>query len=197
LPSCTASRECGDGFVCEQDVCVPRRAPNPIDGGADGTVPDGTVPDGTVPDGGPSALDELATSLQTWSELLAEAGAENGQADVYWYAEENCVVNATEHKVTFVQVTPDSVSIIETQMIPGDECRGRTNRYEDFVAATLPELYAQCEALVQREGAEVTLELDARGVIQACTWPGDASCADNCGEGFFLLSVDFGQVIID
>ncbi len=88
-------------------------------------------------------------------------------------------------------------SITATSTTSSDECLGSVYRYENFVAATLPELYAQCETLLRREGDEVTLELDARGVMRACTWPGSSDCFDTCGEGFFLLEIEFGTVVID
>jgi hypothetical protein len=128
---------------------------------------------------------ELAESRTKWDALSAANGAS------YSYTEENCRGNAPTATVTEVQVNAGKAQIVSTTEIPTSECLAQVNRYNDFTAQTLPQLYEQCLRLVQSEGAEVELEFDDRGLIRGCTWPGDETCVDNCGEGFYLRSLAF------
>jgi len=213
LPHCAADNDCGTGFDCAQAVCVPHveqvTDPKPIDAGPDSSVPDARVadpkprdagPDGAVPDatsGGPDtgtgkppvSDPRLAQSLTTWNALVAEMG------DTYSYAEENCGTNSAEgYTVTTIQVTDGTARLFGRTGIAASECLGLVGRYEDFQPVTIPELYAQCDTLVGQEGNAVTIEFDDRGVIRGCTWPGDATCNDNCGEGFYLRAMMFGTL---
>jgi hypothetical protein len=198
LPRCAAGADCGAGFDCVQAVCVPHVArdggPTPPDAGPDGSVPDAcsSAPDAAC--GGGAAdplLAKLAQSSSAWNDLVAAMG------DTYSYAEENCRINVSgDQTVTTIQVENGSARLVTTTSIPKSQCLASVNRYADFQPRTLPELYDECKALVFREGSAVTIELDDRGVIRGCTWPGQAGCSDNCGEGFYLRAVTFGTLTV-
>ena len=130
---------------------------------------------------------KLAQSRAKWDALSAANG------DSYSYAEENCRGNAPTATVTEVQVNAGQAQIVATTEIPTNECLAQVNRYDDFTAQTLPQLYEQCLNLLRHEGVQVNIELDDRELIRGCTWPGDDQCQDNCGEGFYLRSLDFAQ----
>lgn len=148
--------------------------------------PDDAGPDGAALDA--SWLSELTSSRNAWNTLVATMG------DTYSYAEENCLVNATSHTVTTIQVERGVARLFATTMIPTSQCLASVNRYDDFRPRTLPELYDQCEALLRREGNAVKVELDDDQVLRGCSWPGERACTDNCGEGFYLRAWSFGQL---
>jgi hypothetical protein len=135
-------------------------------------------------------LQTLKRSREAWDALVAAMG------DTYSYAEENCLVNAAgpSQAVTTIQVEGGAARLFATTLIDGSMCESLVNRYNDFTPRTLPELYAECEALVRAEGRAVTLQVDQRGVLKACIYPGDSDCFDNCGEGFYLRALQFGAL---
>jgi hypothetical protein len=140
-------------------------------------------------DSGPMVIDtrpRLSDSLEAWKKLSAAMG------ESYWYEEENCLTNAAGKggDVTRVQVMGD-VAKISTMLATSGECSFKLNRYEDFTAKTFPELYDECAMLLDRHGNEVEIAVDARGVIQKCSYAGGPDCSDNCGEGFFIRAWDF------
>lgn len=186
LPRCDADADCGADFDCLQAVCVLHVEP---DGG---TRQRDAGPDSALPDASAPQLAELAQSRGAWDALVAAMG------DTYSYAEENCLVNAMEHTVTTIQVENGTARLVTTTLIASSECLAQVNRYADFQPRTLPELYDECKDLVTREGNAVTIELDERSVIRACTWPGPGptDCTDNCGEGFYLRSLLFGTLTV-
>jgi hypothetical protein len=173
-------------------ACSPKSTPSVGDAGQPplhgGRQPQDTGTDSTLPDVSVPGQTELERSRSTWNALVAAMG------DTYSYAEENCVVNAPTAKVTTIQVEDGKARLFTTSMIARSECLALVNRYADFQPRTLPELYDECEALVAREGSAAKIELDSRGVIRGCTWPGAANCADNCGEGFYLRALLFGAL---
>lgn len=135
-------------------------------------------------------LGELEQSRKAWDALVAEQG------ETYYYTEENCLVNAEEAEVVTVQVERGNAREVASSYIPMGECLGHVNAFEDFTARTMPALYAECEELIRREGHEVSLVLDERGLLRDCSWPGpgEDECFDNCGEGFYLRTLELGTV---
>jgi hypothetical protein len=147
------------------------------------------TPTSTQPDAAPAGqVDALHRSRQAWDALMAAMG------DTYSYSEENCVVNAPTHKVSVVQVRDGDAMLFSTAMIPTSECMATVNRYDDFSARPLQDLYKECERLLAAHGGAVSVSFDDRNLIKGCTWSGAESCSDNCGEGFYLRSLSFGQL---
>jgi hypothetical protein len=91
-------------------------------------------------------LDRLAHSRQSWDKLV-EAMGQN-----YSYAEVNCVRSAIAHTRSLVQVENGIANIVGRSEISASDCTVYVNRYNDFTARTLPQLYAECERLIQSLG---------------------------------------------
>lgn len=138
--------------------------------------------------GSSSLLAKLEQSRKAWEALVAKQG------ETYHYTEENCRVNAPDAEVVAIQVEDGRARTIGSSSIPRSECLALVNAFDDFRAETLSALYSECEQLIRSAGAEVDLVLDERGLLRGCSWPGpgDSVCVDNCGEGFYLRSLEFG-----
>ena len=142
------------------------------------------VPEDAEPD---SQSQALMRSKERWMELVASEG------DSYWYEEENCAPNMITGIVTHVQVDNGSVLRSERSEIPNSECKGNVNRFDDFVARTMPELYELCGQFLADSPPEVTLGFDERNVLTGCVVASPPDCDDNCGEGFLLRDWGFGM----
>jgi hypothetical protein len=154
----------------------------------------------SVPDAGDAGhiptIEEVAAQLETlqrsreaWEKLVASMG------ETYSYTEENCMANVAgpDQAITVIQVEDGHARLSGTELIERRMCEAHVNRYDNFTPHTLPELYADCEALVRREGTSVEVKVDERGVLKACMYPGSSNCFDNCGEGFYLRTLTFGK----
>jgi hypothetical protein len=191
LPRCAADTDCGLGFACLQAACVARVRPDAGPAATDsGAKPRDAGADSAPPDASDPPTSKLEQSRAAWNALVAAMG------DTYSYTEENCLVNAPMHELTTVQVENGKARLVTTFMITSKQCLALVNRYASFQPRTLPELYDECAALIARECSAVKVELDERGVIRGCTWPGASDCSDNCGEGFYRRAVQFGTLIL-
>ncbi len=144
--------------------------------------------DGAPPSASHPQLPALRTSRAAWDALVAEKGS------TYWYDEENCLINSKAGgTVTRVQVQGGQAQIVSTRTIARSECKALVNRFGDFLTPkTLPALYDECAALLDREAERTEFTTDARGVVQTCRYEGDRTCRDNCGEGFAIRAWDLG-----
>lgn len=210
LVPCGEEGQCAGGG-CPNGICAPAHVQQSDDGHAARSwaqVDAGPLPpaprdagraigrphsDGCVPgsDGGcgPSDLGpllrELSAGAAAWRELTDGSAA-------YWYEELNCTY-AGARAATLVQVENDVARIVATRTARVDECGYFVNRDLAFTPHTMDELLGACEDLVRREGRQVGVVRDARGVLYSCVWPGANDCSDACGEGFALLRWAFGR----
>lgn len=170
----------------------------PLDGGRDASM-DAAV-DGGFIDGGRDASIDSATEEPSGADatvvdqaLAAFRALEADAGTTYWYDEENCLINSDTGTITRVQVEGQVARLVGRTTIDQTDCERIVNRYGTFTPELLPELYDRCREVIATGTGRTQISVDPAGFLRSCFYATAPDCLDNCGAGYHLRSLTFGQ----